>query len=836
MMMKTGRTTPLHRVLAILLSLLMLLQSTSVFAEDITTPEAIPEAVQEVITEPASDDAEVPEGNNAPAETIAAPNEDGEAPTEDAGTINGTPETPDEAGGETGEPGETANGEENTGIPEENASTPVAEPVIDTSESITMTEAGYVPAPPYFEGTLVHEGPDYTITVTIGKDAMFPEDVQMRVSEILPGTEQYELYTQMMEETLEEGEELGEFARYFDISFITVVDGVETEIEPQADIDVQITFQETIALTEESDVQAIHIAENTPEILKTVTDSLEAAVNDDEAIDTVTFSADSFSIYGVVQKIKKILKVITASGATFTVDVTYTSDANIPEDAELIATEITPNDPNYDIYREQTALALGADDVKLPGLFDLGIYVNGEKIQPEAPVSVAISLNEGIQEGEKLYVVHFPEGIEAAKEAEPAEAEPKLMAAPRMMRAAAPMTQPAEEQATEQQTTDKQDTEATEPETKNETPAVATEVVSEVAVEGETVTFEANGFSVYALAYTVDFHYGDVEYSIPGGGALSLRKLLEVTGIVKNETEQNNASEEEVPAEETTEANENSASGTAGMYDEAMDRFIANIERVEFSNPELVWIEKIEEDKTVGEIREAIGLNTAYSSELTKAEIAEINGTVIKAVDWVIISLKAFTTNETLRITMTDGTVYVIDVTDGQIRTYFISDGGDTYEIIVTYDDSANIPATATLKVRQVGFDEGKFIENVERVNAALEARSESTLGSPVQFEITIMDGENEIEPAAGSSVHVEVRLVRHASGEAPEEKTAEASENAPETDEPSEDEEGLIMINGAEYRESTEPEEKAPVVAHITENGNVEIVTGVQDQKDENW
>ena len=46
MMMKTGRTTPLHRVLAILLSLLMLLQSTSVFAEDITTPEAIPEAVQ----------------------------------------------------------------------------------------------------------------------------------------------------------------------------------------------------------------------------------------------------------------------------------------------------------------------------------------------------------------------------------------------------------------------------------------------------------------------------------------------------------------------------------------------------------------------------------------------------------------------------------------------------------------------------------------------------------------------------------------------------------------------------------------------------------------------
>ena len=86
MMMKTGRTTPLNRVLAILLSLLMLLQSASAFAEDTTTLDTVPEIVQEVITETVSDDLAVP-AENALAETVDTPNEDGKAPAEDTGTI-----------------------------------------------------------------------------------------------------------------------------------------------------------------------------------------------------------------------------------------------------------------------------------------------------------------------------------------------------------------------------------------------------------------------------------------------------------------------------------------------------------------------------------------------------------------------------------------------------------------------------------------------------------------------------------------------------------------------------------------------------------------------------
>ncbi|QTE68165.1 Cna B-type domain-containing protein [Clostridiales bacterium] len=295
-------------------------------------------------------------------------------------------------------------------------------PVIDTSESITMLQAGFVPIPVYFEGTLVHEGADYTVTAVIGKDAMLPADVSMRVAEVLPGTELYEFYREMMAETLEEDEEMGEFARLFDIAFIAVIDGEETEFEPAADIDVQITFLEAIAVTEEIDVQAVHFDENTPEVMDVSTDSLAAAADDDEAIDTLSFTSDSFSIYGFFQKVKKVIKVITASGETFAIDVSFTSDSGIPDDAELTAAEITPDDPRYYIYKTQAARALNAEDVGTAHFFDIGIAYEGEKIEPNGTVTVNISLDEMPDDPDTVAVVHFgDEGTEVIESVEVSE-------------------------------------------------------------------------------------------------------------------------------------------------------------------------------------------------------------------------------------------------------------------------------------------------------------------------------------------------------------------------------------------------------------------------------
>ena len=452
-----------RRLMAVLMSFLMLLQTMGAFAEDIAVPETEPASIAETTAEPEQEPADVfaaeAEETGIPSETGPAAEEpdapsSGDIPEETDGGIPAAdePEIPAETGEEaaaplSGEIPKETDGEipasdepeipaENGEIQEGNADIPAGDPailpdedyptepadapedipepteaipVIDTSDSITMLQAGFVPRPVYFEGTLIHEGADYTVTAVIGQDAMFPADVAMRVEEILPGTEEYELYIGMMEETMEEDEEIGEFARFFDISFIADVDGRETEIEPQADIDVQITFREAIAVTEETDVQAVHIEDDMPQILDVSTDSLEAAANDAEAIDTVSFSSDSFSVYGVYQKVKKVLKVITAGGETFTIDVTFTSDSGIPDDAELSATEITPDDPEYEALREEAVLALDAGDVGGAHFFDIQISMDGEKIEPTGPVTVAITMDDMPVNSETVSVVHFGE-------------------------------------------------------------------------------------------------------------------------------------------------------------------------------------------------------------------------------------------------------------------------------------------------------------------------------------------------------------------------------------------------------------------------------------------
>lgn len=179
--------------------------------------------------------------------------------------------------------------------------------------------------------------------------------------------------------------------------------------------------------------------------------------------------------------------------------------------------------------------------------------------------------------------------------------------------------------------------------------AAGSAVVDEVAEAAEdemtdtAVVFEAESFSIYALVYTVDFAYeigGQIyDFSLPGGGFVSFTDLVEVLGILD------------------------------GTQYESTEAFLEEVENVEFSNPELVSISKVEEDITVGAFKDALGLKCEYSAELTEEEIAEINAQMVEAGDWALISLKAFDTEETLTITMKDGVKIGIHVTDDQHST-----------------------------------------------------------------------------------------------------------------------------------------------------------------------
>lgn len=345
--------------------------------------------------------------------------------------------------------------------------------------------------------TLEYSAADYTVTASYGPEAAFPADTEMNVREIRPGTAEYALYSGMTQEALAEEWSEITLERFFDITFVS--EG--RELEPQADVDVQILFKDVIELTDDHDVHAVHIENNEAKVIASETDSNEdAAKGNSEAIDTVSFTSDSFSVFGVVQRKKISQKVLAADGNTYEINVTYGPEAGIPENAELLVEEIPQGSDLWEAYRKQTAAALGADDVRLPGLYDISILVDGQKIEPLTPVNVSIRLANA-ESGEELHVVHFTEEL------------------------------PEELVTSAEKQTEVQSLAAEE--------RISSEKITDAVVEGDTVTFDTDGFSVYAFAYTVVVYYrtasGDnyritLDYGpdsgIPAGAELHVEELL----------------------------------------------------------------------------------------------------------------------------------------------------------------------------------------------------------------------------------------------------------------------------------------------------------------------
>ena len=155
------------------------------------------------------------------------------------------------------------------------------------------------------------------------------------------------------------------------------------------------------------------------------------------------------------------------------------------------------------------------------------------------------------------------------------------------------------------------------------------------------VYFDAAEFSAYALVYTVDFHYEingqTYDFGIPGGGFASLGELAQALGMVVDD-----------PA----------------TADNEVRQFLADVESVEFSSPELLSVSQAGSNTTVGQIKQDLGLDCVYSSELDQEQIDVVNARTVEEGDWALISLVPFDSEETLTVTMRDGEVWTVKVTD----------------------------------------------------------------------------------------------------------------------------------------------------------------------------
>ena len=306
------------------------------------------------------------------------------------------------------------------------------------------------------------------------------------------------------------------------------------------------------------------------------------------------------------------------------------------------------------------------------------------------------------------------------------------------------------------------------------------------------------------VEHMVDFHY-DVDgktydLALQGGDAVSLRELL---------------------------------AGLKVFEAKDADYFMDEIKSVEFSDTSLVAVAHVDEDITAGELRERLGLEAQYSAEVTDEQAAAMDARRFKKGDWALLSLQPFDSEEALTVTMANGDVLTIKVTDAQLKKTVISDSGDTYKITVTYDDTTGIPADAELRVRQLTPDDDRYQEDIERSNSALLARYDQGATNPVVFDIKIIANDEEIEPIEGTQVSVEITLAMDAMNEETQGEDGEAAEGVESADEAESEEEGYLLIDGVEYTlEQTEVPTTARVV-HLTDDGEAAVVEDMQSMVD---
>lgn len=100
----------------------------------------------------------------------------------------------------------------------------------------------------------------------------------------------------------------------------------------------------------------------------------------------------------------------TACGSDYKVTVSYGSDACIPENAEVHVSEYKQSSAHY-ASAVRKAEKLCGEELTYARLFDVSILVDGKEIEPQAPVSVSISLNDPITVAEdgEIKIVHFAE-------------------------------------------------------------------------------------------------------------------------------------------------------------------------------------------------------------------------------------------------------------------------------------------------------------------------------------------------------------------------------------------------------------------------------------------
>ena len=270
----------------------------------------------------------------------------------------------------------------------------------------------------------------------------------------------------------------------------------------------------------------------------------------------------------VYQEDEDYTEQLSADCGDVSVTLSATKDAKIPKNAKLVVNAITGDRLRSALSMSAEAMGVTADKV-YGTAYDIYLEADGNRIQPSEHVHVTMSFHNPVS-------LNLPDKAQVAKSA-----------------------------------------------VIHIHDGSASEVSGTAETDGSSVTgaeFDADSFSIYVNAYTVDFHYNGLTYSMKGNGAVKLSEVMRAVDIQED---------------------------------------VAEVKSAVFTNPELLKVEKDTEGN-----------------------------------DWTLTSLQSFTSDEILTVTMEDGTVYAIAVTDDQEST--------------TSDQLSDFVTSMTIKVDGEDFDENK--------------------------------------------------------------------------------------------------------------------------------
>ena len=293
---------------------------------------------------------------------------------------------------------------------EETKKEEVAKPGSEKQEKSSKTETSKSDAKKKSANiTLENDESDGFSVAVESKEAVLSEDMSVAVREIDKSDKKQKkeydsLYNDALEAVQKAQEEEGlekpsdfAFAKFYDIS---LMDG-KTEVEPDAAVDVKISFgeelQKELKVADPKKVHIVHFVvdkdsgEVTPEVLDTKSTDITV---ENKKVTEAAFTADSFSVFAVVYStIEKTF--ISASGDTYDIKVTYDETAEIPEDAELLVKEIKTDSKEYadniDLANDELA-ENKLPEVSNPVQLDISIVSKGEKVEPKEGSTVKVEI------------------------------------------------------------------------------------------------------------------------------------------------------------------------------------------------------------------------------------------------------------------------------------------------------------------------------------------------------------------------------------------------------------------------------------------------------------